>query len=63
MRREIRFSLNGRPASAQVAPHETVVEVLGIPTRFIPQGKPDQILASFGLDADGVVKAVRDVVP
>ncbi len=28
MRREVRFRLNGRPASAQVAPHETVIEVL-----------------------------------
>ena len=28
MRREIRFSLNGRPATAQVAPHETAIEVL-----------------------------------
>jgi len=28
VRREVRFRLNGRPASAQVAPHETVIEVL-----------------------------------
>jgi carbon-monoxide dehydrogenase small subunit len=28
MRREIRFRLNGEPVSAQVAPHETLVEVL-----------------------------------
>ncbi len=28
MRREIRFKLNGEPVSAQVAPHETLVEVL-----------------------------------
>ena len=28
MRREIRFTLNGEPVSAQVAPHETLVEVL-----------------------------------
>ena len=28
MRREIRFSLNGRPATAQVASHETAIEVL-----------------------------------
>ena len=28
MRREVRFQLNGRPASAQVAAHETVIEVL-----------------------------------
>jgi len=28
VRREIRFSLNGRDVSAQVAPHESLVEVL-----------------------------------
>jgi carbon-monoxide dehydrogenase small subunit len=28
MRSEIRFRLNGRPVTAQVAPHETLVEVL-----------------------------------
>ena len=28
MRREVRFRLNGRDVSAQVAPHETLVEVL-----------------------------------
>jgi len=35
------------------------VEVLGIPTRFIPQGKPDRILAQFGLDAEGIASTVR----
>jgi aerobic carbon-monoxide dehydrogenase small subunit len=28
VRRELRFRLNGRPVSAQVAPHESLVEVL-----------------------------------
>jgi len=35
------------------------VEVLGIPSRFIPQGKPEQILAQLGLDAEGIVATVR----
>ncbi len=39
----------------------TPVEVLGIPTRFIPQGKPDHILAQFGLDADGLIATVRNL--
>jgi 1-deoxy-D-xylulose-5-phosphate synthase len=34
------------------------VEVLGVPVRFIPHGKPDRILAQLGLDADGVAAAV-----
>ena len=33
------------------------VRVLGLPTAFIPQGKPDQILAAHGLDAAGIVDA------
>jgi 1-deoxy-D-xylulose-5-phosphate synthase len=35
------------------------VEVLGIPTRFIPQGKSEHILAQLGLDAEGIAAAVR----
>jgi 1-deoxy-D-xylulose-5-phosphate synthase len=35
------------------------VDVLGLPGRFIPQGKPDRILAQLGLDADGIAEAVR----
>ncbi len=35
------------------------VEVLGLPSKFIPQGKPDRILAQLGLDADGIAAAVR----
>jgi len=35
--------------------------VLGIPVQFIQHGKPDQILASFGLDAAGVIATVRDL--
>ena len=38
------------------------VEVLGVPTRFIPQGKADRILAQFGLDADGLVGTVRTLL-
>jgi 1-deoxy-D-xylulose-5-phosphate synthase len=35
------------------------VEILGLPGRFIPQGKPDRILAQLGLDAEGIAAAVR----
>jgi 1-deoxy-D-xylulose-5-phosphate synthase len=31
---------------------------LGVPRRYVPQGKPDQILAELGLDADGITQAV-----
>ncbi|MEK7292581.1 MAG: 1-deoxy-D-xylulose-5-phosphate synthase [Actinomycetota bacterium] len=37
------------------APH---VEILGIPTQFIPHAKPDKILARLGLDAQGIADTV-----
>jgi 1-deoxy-D-xylulose-5-phosphate synthase len=43
-----------------IDPHRQV-EVLGIPTRFIPQGKPEHILAKLGLDADGIAATVRNL--
>jgi 1-deoxy-D-xylulose-5-phosphate synthase len=38
------------------------VTVLGVPVRFIPHGKPDDILASVGLDAAGIAATVRAVL-
>jgi 1-deoxy-D-xylulose-5-phosphate synthase len=38
------------------------VTVLGVPVRFIPHGKPDEILASLGLDAPGIAATVRAVL-
>jgi 1-deoxy-D-xylulose-5-phosphate synthase len=35
------------------------VQTLGVPTRFIPQAKPDAILAELGLDAAGIASAIR----
>lgn len=35
------------------------VRVLGVPTEFIPHGKADDILASLGLDGDGVAATIR----
>jgi 1-deoxy-D-xylulose-5-phosphate synthase len=37
----------------------TRVEVLGIPSKFIPQGDAARILAAFGLDADGIATTIR----
>ena len=36
--------------------------VLGVPTTFIAHNKPDRILASLGLDADGIVTTVRSLI-
>ena len=38
------------------------VRVLGTPTEYIPHGKPDQILAELGLDADGLAREARALV-
>jgi 1-deoxy-D-xylulose-5-phosphate synthase len=35
------------------------VEVLGVPIEYIPHGNAAEILAGFGLDADGIVSTVR----
>ena len=38
------------------------LEVLGVPVQYIPHGKPDAILAGFGLDAAGVTASTRALV-
>ncbi|HUZ20767.1 MAG TPA: hypothetical protein VMU75_09390, partial [Acidimicrobiales bacterium] len=35
------------------------VTSLGVPTAYLPHGKPDAILASLGLDGEGIARAVR----
>jgi 1-deoxy-D-xylulose-5-phosphate synthase len=39
------------------------VEVLGLPLRFHPHGKPDQILHQLGLDAEGIARSTRASLP
>ena len=39
--------------------HDLPVRVLGLPDRFIQQGAADRLLATLGLDADGIVAAAR----
>jgi 1-deoxy-D-xylulose-5-phosphate synthase len=38
------------------------VSVLGVPSRYLPQGRPDAILADLGLDARGVADTVRTLL-
>jgi 1-deoxy-D-xylulose-5-phosphate synthase len=45
----------------ELSPTLTVVS-LGVPTMFIPQAKPDRILASFGLDADGILASAQSLL-
>jgi 1-deoxy-D-xylulose-5-phosphate synthase len=49
----IRSGLDERASTARV-------HVLGVPAQYIPHGKPDAILAELGLDAAGILAAVRD---
>lgn len=39
-----------------------VVTVCGTPTDYLPHGDPEAILASLGLDADGIAATVRDAL-
>jgi 1-deoxy-D-xylulose-5-phosphate synthase len=38
------------------------VHALGVPTKFIPQAKPERILAQLGLDADGLAASIRSAL-
>jgi 1-deoxy-D-xylulose-5-phosphate synthase len=38
------------------------VRVLGVPRRYVPHGKPDQILAELGLDAPGIAASVTEAL-
>ena len=40
----------------------SAVCVMGIPTMYIAQGKPDAILAGLGLDAAGIAAAAREML-
>jgi 1-deoxy-D-xylulose-5-phosphate synthase len=42
--------------------HAPPVLRLGVPPAFIPQGKPERILAELGLDAAGIAAATRKVL-
>jgi 1-deoxy-D-xylulose-5-phosphate synthase len=42
---------------------ERQVLVLGLPDRFIDHGDPAKLLASVGLDAEGIYKAIHNAIP
>jgi 1-deoxy-D-xylulose-5-phosphate synthase len=52
----------GTAIAGRLAEHGGImprIEVLGVPVQYIPHGKPDAILAGFGLDAAGVAGSAR----
>ncbi len=42
--------------------NKPAVHILGVPTKFIPQAKPDAILAHLGLDSMGIFNFVKEVL-
>ncbi|HUY20942.1 MAG TPA: 1-deoxy-D-xylulose-5-phosphate synthase [Acidimicrobiales bacterium] len=46
----------------QLADPLPLVRVLGVPPAYIPQGKPDGILADLGLDGPGIAAAVTEAL-
>jgi 1-deoxy-D-xylulose-5-phosphate synthase len=50
-----------RLAADRAAP-APATSVLGVPTRYVPHGKPDRILAELGLDADAIAAHVRSLL-
>ena len=51
-----RLALSGREGPVPA------IRVLGVPNQYIPQGKPDQILADCGLDAAGIAASAREAL-
>jgi 1-deoxy-D-xylulose-5-phosphate synthase len=39
-----------------------IVRVLGVPTTFVPTAKPQVILHQMGLDSQGIISTVKDLV-
>jgi 1-deoxy-D-xylulose-5-phosphate synthase len=39
-----------------------IVQVLGVPTTFVPTAKPQVILQQMGLDSQGIISTVKDLV-
>jgi 1-deoxy-D-xylulose-5-phosphate synthase len=48
-------------AVCEVLQGKTKVLLLGLPDRFIDHGDPGRLLASVGLDAEGIQKAITNV--
>ena len=49
-------------AVSEVLDGGTRILLLGLPDRFIDHGDPARLLASVGLDAEGIQNSIRDVL-
>ena len=61
--RAVVWSLVSSPFGGTVYPvSQQRTSVLGIPRSYIAQGRPDDILASLGLDGPGIARSVRELL-
>ncbi len=51
----------GSAIAAEIS-DRTTVQIMGVPTTYLPHAKPDSILATLGLDAEGLASTARDGV-
>ena len=52
----------GAMAASELRDSACRVEVLGVPTEYLPQGNADAILKHLGLDGEGVARTVRTIL-
>jgi 1-deoxy-D-xylulose-5-phosphate synthase len=57
----IGMSLEDRIHGVATTKHPHIF-VLGVPTQFLPHAKPDVILAKLGLDAQGIVTTLQNML-
>jgi 1-deoxy-D-xylulose-5-phosphate synthase len=59
----IQNTINDTSTSTTSITHKRpVVRVLGVPTTFVPTAKPNVILHQMGLDAQGIVTTVQNMI-
>ena len=59
----IQSMINDASSNTTSARHKRpIIQVLGVPTTFVPTAKPNVILHQMGLDAQGIISAVKDLI-
>jgi len=59
----IQSTINDMSTSTTSTTHKRpIIQVLGVPTTFVPTAKPNVILHQMGLDAQGIISAVKGLI-
>jgi 1-deoxy-D-xylulose-5-phosphate synthase len=59
----IENTINDMSSSTTSTTHKRpIVQVLGVPTTFVPTAKPQVILHQMGLDSQGIVATVHNML-